>query len=52
VWAAAGRNATLVLVGGEVRVWEGALVAPPDDAYRAVRAGSESLARWRRDATG
>jgi cytosine/adenosine deaminase-related metal-dependent hydrolase len=52
VWAAAGRNATLVLVSGEVRVWEGALVAPPDDAYRAVRAGSESLARWRRDATG
>jgi 5-methylthioadenosine/S-adenosylhomocysteine deaminase len=47
VWAAAGRSATLVLVDGEPRVRDGALVAPPADDFRAVQGARDALERWR-----
>lgn len=50
VWAAAGRSATLVLVDGETRVRDGALVASPDGAYLAVQEAGDALVRWRREA--
>lgn len=49
VWAAAGRSATLVLVDGEERVRDGALVRPPHDAMDAVAEARDALARWQGD---
>lgn len=51
VWAAAGREASLVLVDGEARVRDGRLVAPPADAHAALRDAADALATWR-DAGG
>lgn len=47
IWAAAGREASLVLVDGEPRVRDGRLVAPPDDAHAALRRAGHALAAWR-----
>ncbi len=47
IWAAAGREALLVLVDGEVRVRDGRLVAPPNDAHEALRRAGAALSAWR-----
>ena len=48
VWAASGREASLVVVDGEERVRDGRLVAPPTAALEALHAVGESLAEWQR----
>lgn len=52
VWAAAGRSAALVLVDGEVRVRNGALVSPPRHAQDVVQGACDALARWRAAVAG
>lgn len=47
IWAAAGREAVLVLVDGEPRVRDGRLVASPDHAHDALRRAGDALAAWR-----
>ncbi|MCC6930848.1 MAG: amidohydrolase family protein [Gemmatimonadaceae bacterium] len=48
VWAAAGREALLVVVDGEERVRDGRLVSPPTEALAALHDVGKSLAAWQR----
>ena len=48
VWAAAGREASLVVVDGVERVRDGRLVAPPTAALDALHAVGASLTEWQR----
>ena len=50
VWAAAGRQASLVVVDGDERVRDGRLVHSPDDAFDALGRAGAALAEWRRSA--
>ena len=52
VFSLAGRDAALVVLGGEPRVRDGRVIGEPAGLRARVQASAERLAEWRRSETG